>query len=158
MKKLLLLGTVLFIAVVVGAWSQSVTQLKLPYNDWGAGSNNQGSLKKQFSAPIKTGDKYQVRIAAVSDRDIPVLQAVLVDNAAPAYSWKVISEYPIIGKDIKKDVPFDITFEITATGDGKDIKADQSNMLNILGSEKENKAASTRTITLKISALTIKKL
>ncbi|MDR0558144.1 MAG: hypothetical protein LBG43_09845, partial [Treponema sp.] len=80
----------------------------------------------------------------MADRDIPLLQAALVDNAAPAYSWKVLSGYPIIGKDIKKDAPF----EITATGDGKDIKADQSNMLNIIAAEKENKAASTRTITI----------
>ncbi|MDR2447388.1 MAG: hypothetical protein LBD58_08910 [Treponema sp.] len=57
MKKLLLFGTVLFIGVVVGAWSQSVTQLELPYNDWGSEANNQWSLKKQFSAPVKTGDK-----------------------------------------------------------------------------------------------------
>ncbi|MDR0557247.1 MAG: hypothetical protein LBG43_05185, partial [Treponema sp.] len=147
MKKLLIVGTVLFITAAAGAWAQAA-QLKLPYNDWGSGNNNQGSLKKQFSAPIKTGDKYQIRLAGVADRDIPLLQAVLVDNAAPAYSWKVLSGYPIVGKDIKKDAPFDITFEITATGDGKDIKADQSNMLNIIAAEKENKAASTRTITI----------
>ncbi|MDR1218629.1 MAG: hypothetical protein LBK73_03355 [Treponema sp.] len=158
MKKFLIVGAALFIGVVAGAWSQQAVQLKLAYNDWGSGSNNQGSLKKQFSAPIKTGDKYQIRIAGVADRDIPILQAVLVDNAAPAYSWKVLSEYPVIGKDIKANAPFDVTFEITATGDGKDVKADQSNMLNIIAAEKDSKAASTRTITIKFSVVTIRKL
>ncbi|MDR0557184.1 MAG: hypothetical protein LBG43_04870 [Treponema sp.] len=43
---------------------------------------DQGSIKKQFSAPIKTGDKYQIRLAGVADRDIPLLQAALVDKAA----------------------------------------------------------------------------
>jgi hypothetical protein len=158
MKKLLLLGTVLCVGAAV--WAQTpVPTIKLALNDWGSGSNSQGTVKKLFTAPIKTGDKYQIRIAATSDRDIPQFQVVLVDNAAPAYHWTAISDYLVVGKNIKSGAPFDITFEITATGDGKAVAADQSNMLCIQGmGEKPNTPANTRTITLKVTTLTVKKL